>query len=110
MNAVVYLLLENHADKEQPIDAGCGKMWKAQIGEAMDKWLEEEDNLEVWHDKFTAKCHRILMTKWTAEAWKELAKDKTFFKNLFQKTGCLVTVDETDDKLIKPQGLDDCKF
>ena len=63
MNAVVYLLPENHTDKVQPIDAGCGKIWKAQIG-----WVEEEDNLELWHDKLTAKCHRILMTKWTAEA------------------------------------------
>lgn len=29
LNAVVYLLPENHTDKVQPIDAGCGKILKA---------------------------------------------------------------------------------
>lgn len=28
MNAVIYLLPQNHTDKVQPIDAGCGKMMK----------------------------------------------------------------------------------
>ena len=62
-NAVVYLLLENHTDKVQPIDTGCGKLLKTKIGEAMERWLEEDDNLELWHDKISAKQRRVLMTK-----------------------------------------------
>ena len=54
LNTIVYLLPENHTDKIQPIDAGFGKMLKKRIGEKMDKWPEEEDNLELWHDKITA--------------------------------------------------------
>lgn len=100
----------NHTDKVQPIDAGCGKMLKTKIREEMDKWLEEEDNLELWHDKLTAKSRRILMTKWTAAAWEELTKDRIFFKKLFQRTECLITVDGTDDDLVKPQGLEGYKF
>ena len=50
------------------------------------------------------------MTKWTAAAWEELTKDRGFFKKLFQKTGCLITVDGTDDDLVKPQGLEGYKF
>ena len=28
-------------------------MLKTKIGQEMDKWLEEKDNLELWHDKIT---------------------------------------------------------
>ena len=52
LNTIVYLLPENHdTDKIQPIDAGFGKMLKTKIGQEMDKWLEEKDNLELWHDR-----------------------------------------------------------
>ena len=80
MNAIVYLLPENHTDKVQPIDAGYGKLLKTKIGEAMDIWLEKGENLELWHDKLSAKKRRILMTKWTGKAWRELRQDKLFFK------------------------------
>ena len=110
LNAIVYLLPENHTDKIQPIDAGFGKMYKTKFGEKMDKWLEEKDNLELWHDKITTRQRRILMTKWAGAAWRELVKDKDFIKRLFQKTRCLITVDRSDDDMIKPQGLEDYTF
>ena len=110
VNAVVYLLPENHTDKVQPIDAGCGKLLKTRIGQAMERWLEEDDNLELWHDKISAKKRRVLMTKWTAEAWKELAADKMFFTKLFEKTGCLITADGSDDDKIRPQALEAYSF
>ena len=47
LNTIVYLLPENHTDKIQPIDAGFGKTLKTKIGQEMDKWLEEKDNLEL---------------------------------------------------------------
>ena len=48
INATIYLLPENHTDKFQPIDAGFGKQMKAKIGEAiMEKWLEEDENLDM---------------------------------------------------------------
>ena len=91
INASVYMLPENHTDKIQPVDAGCGKMMKVKIAAEMEKWLEEEQNLEKWHDRISARDRRILMTKWTAEAWRELSKNKEFFRRLFEKTGCLLT-------------------
>ena len=45
INATVNLLPKNHTDKIQPIDAGCGRMMKIEIGTAMETWLEEENNL-----------------------------------------------------------------
>jgi len=34
------MLPENHTDKIQPIDTGCGRMMKVKIGAAMETWLE----------------------------------------------------------------------
>ena len=97
---------ENHTDKIQTIDAGFGKMLKKRIGEEMDKWLEE-DNLELWHNKITARQRRILMTKGTGAACRVLLKEKEFIKRIFQKTGCLITIDGNDDNMTNPQGLED---
>ena len=72
------MLLENHTDKIQPIDAGCGRMMR---------WLEALDNLDKWHDKLSATDRRILMTQWTGEAWSELKENKGFLKRLSEKTG-----------------------
>ncbi|XP_028404065.1 tigger transposable element-derived protein 2-like [Dendronephthya gigantea] len=110
INASVYMLPENHTDKIQPVDAGCGKMMKVKIAAEMERWLEEEQNLEKWHDKLSARERRILMTKWTAEAWRELSKNKEFFRRLFEKTGCLLTADGSNDDKICPQGLDNYQF
>ena len=62
------MLPENHTDKIQSIDAGCGRMMKGKIGAAMETWLEEENNLDKWQDRLSAKNRRILMNQWTGEA------------------------------------------
>ena len=67
INTTVYMLPENHTDKIQPIDAGCGRMMKAKIGAAMETWLEEENNLDKWQDRLSAKNRRILINQWTGE-------------------------------------------
>ena len=110
INAIIYLLPENHTDKVQPIDAGFGKQMKAKIGEAMEEWLEEDENLDMWHDSLSAKQRRILMTQWTGKARRKLSSDKMFAKKLFIKTGCLMTADGSDDDMITPQGLEPYKY
>lgn len=110
MNTIVYLLPDNHTDKVQPVDAGFGRMMKQKIGEAMQMWLEKEENLEMWHDKISAKNRRILMTQWTGHAWRELVSKPDFIRKLFEKTGCLITADCSQDEKIRPQGLDAYTF
>ena len=110
LNTVVYLLPENHTDKVQPIDAGYGKMIKKKIGEQMEKWLEKEENLEMWHDSIPATTRKVLMTKWAGEAWRELSSDEDFVKKLFEKTGCLMTADGEDAEKVRPQGLEPYTF
>ena len=53
---------------------------------------------------------RMLMTRRTDEAWRNQREDKEFFTKLFEKTGCLMTVDRSGDEKIQPQGLEDCVF
>ena len=110
MNTIVYLLPDNHTDKVQPVDAGFGRMIKQKIGEAMQMWLEKEENLEMWHDKISAKNRRILMTQWTGHAWRELVSKPVFIRKLFEKTGCLITADGSQYEKIRPQGLDAYTF
>ena len=110
MNTIVYLLPDNHTDKVRPVDAGFGRMMKQKIGEAMQMWLEKEENLEMWHDKISAKNRRILMTQWTGHAWRELVSKPDFIRKLFEKTGCLITADGSQDEKIRPQGLDAYTF
>ena len=110
LNTLVYLLPANHTDKVQPIDAGCGRMMKLKIGEAMERWLENDSNVDVWHDKISAKERSILMTRWVAEAWKELTAEQGLFWKLFEKTGCFMTADGSNDDKILPQGLENYTF
>ena len=66
------------------------------------KWerLEQDENLDLWHDKIGAKDRRILMTKWAGEAWKELSKDMDLFTKLFQKTGCFILLSLIPENLL----------
>ena len=59
----------------------------------------------MWHDGIPAKTRRVLMTKWAGKAWRELSSDEDFVKNLFEKTGCLMTADGEDDEKIRPHIL-----
>ena len=110
INATVYMVPENHTNKIQPNDAGCGWMMKVKISTAMDRWPETEDNLDKWHDQLSGKDRWILMTQWTGEAWSELKENKGFLKRLFEKTGYLLTIDGSGDEYITPEGLADYHF
>ena len=52
------MLPENHTDKIQPIDAECGRIMRGKIGATMETWLEEENNLDKWQDRLSAKDRR----------------------------------------------------
>ena len=65
---------------------------------------ERRKLIEMWHDEISAKNRRILMTQWTGHAWTEPASKPELIQKLFEKTGCLVTVDGSHTDKIKPQG------
>ena len=110
-NTIVYMLPPNQTDKVQPIDQGEGFMMKKKIGLYLDEWLEDEENFDKWHRTISAKERRILMTKFVGQAWEELNEDYSEMRRkFFQKTGCLMTADGTDDDKIQPEGFVNYNF
>ena len=98
----------------QPVDAGYGKLLKTLSLHEQQLWLEKDENIERWvgnaeRETFTAKERRILITHWVGEAHLKLQEPKydRFRRLCFEKTGCLITADGSDDALIKPEGLPD---
>ena len=87
-------------------------MLKVKVGHAHQKWLEDEENADKWFnmdEKFSAKERRILIVCWVGEAYEELLSSEYDHLRwrVFEKTGCLMTADGSDDNLITPEGLPD---
>ena len=56
---------------------------------------------------FTTSDRRILITQWVGEAFEELKKPEydNMRRRCFEKTGCLLTADGSNDELVQPEGL-----
>ena len=85
-------------------------MLKVLIGQAHRNWLDKEGNADRWYgneSKFTASERQILITHWVGEAWKKLCSlDYDHFrKRCWEKMGCLITADGSEDDQITPEGL-----
>ena len=103
---------KHHSAKHRPVTWSDGA-WK---NEAEVHWqllpaLSKEDNLQKWEDgKITASEKRILITKWVGEAWDIIFKSGKYNQDkFFEHTGCLLTLDGSEDHLIKIQRLPDYK-
>mmetsp|Transcript_15361 Transcript_15361/g.28931 ORF Transcript_15361/g.28931 Transcript_15361/m.28931 type:complete len:660 (+) Transcript_15361:59-2038(+) len=93
----------------QPIDAGLGRSVRVAIGNFLDEWLMDEDNLAKWETKLTACERRVLMTDLISRAMQHVTSNQQDDMRIgcFERTGCLLTwlpSDEYDSK-IKPQGM-----
>ena len=69
------------------------------------------DNVDLWlgntERKLDVKARRILITHWVGEAYQRLMGDEyaqTWWRS-FEKTGCLITADGSEDHKINPEGL-----
>ena len=57
----------NKTDQVQPIDRGIGMAIKFHVGNLLDQWLEDDDNLNKWEcNTFSASDRRILLAQWCA--------------------------------------------
>ena len=61
--------------------------------------------------KMSASDRRILLTLWAGHAFEVLISSDydNLRKRCFEKTGCLLTADGTNDDLVQPEGLTDYK-
>ena len=53
----------NQTDEVQPTDRGLGRLVKLYCGDELNKWLEDEDNLEMWEGNMSMSDRRILLAK-----------------------------------------------
>lgn len=65
----------------------------------------DNDNLEHWETGMTSSEHCILICNLVVRATMITMKKDNIRNNYFVKTGYLMTIDKTDDELIKPQAL-----
>ena len=94
----------NETDQVQPIDRGIGRQVKIYLGQAMDQWLDDDDNLTKWEDNdLTASDRRILLANWYHGAV-EKALSSEAKRKYFEHAGALLTADGSDDDLIKLEG------
>ena len=49
---------------------------------------------------------RIKITKWVAQAWREVAADKNFMAQTFRKTGLSLPIDGSKDEEMKFADVD----
>ena len=114
IGGVCWYGVPNATDIWQPVDAGYAEQLKVQIKHEHFKWLDSEENAEKWynvHNTFSASERRILLTHWIGNAYNNLIDTRfdDFRYRLFQKTGCLLTADGSDDSFIQPEGLPNYK-
>ena len=111
LNGIVWYGLANATNVWQPVDCGYGQLYKAQISIAQEEWLEDDDNVELWlgngDKKLTASDRRVLISHWLGEAHRKIVNtvyDRVRYRS-FEKTGCLITADGSEDSKIQPEGL-----
>ena len=92
----------------QPVDNGVGRAIKLRMGDLLDDWLAEGNNLDRWSGSkslsMTASDRRVLLTKLIADAWERVCEALDFEKAALP-TGALMTIDKSGDEGIRPQGL-----
>ena len=88
----------------QPIDRGLGRHIKIYLGQLMDEWLDDDDNLAKWEEnRLSASDRRVLLANWYYTATMRALEGDAKLK-YFQHSGALLTADGTDDDLIKLEG------
>ena len=88
----------NKTDQVQPVDRGLGRQIKIYLGQEMDEWLDDDDNLDKWESNtLTAKDRRVLLANWYFKAVNKAGGGQGHFR----KAGALLTADGTDDNLNK---------
>ena len=93
----------------QPIDAGLGRCVRIAVGNFLDEWLMDDNNMEKWESMMTAPERRILTSELVAKAMDYVmsVEMENMRVSAFKRTGCLITMTPTDacEKEIKLQGI-----
>jgi len=77
------------------------------ISVEFEEWLEIDENLDLWETgKLTASEKRILVTRFVGSAWEKLFSNPNYTpRAYFEKTGCLLCLDGSEDSKVKIEGM-----
>jgi DDE superfamily endonuclease len=102
-NVFLYFLPPSVTESLQAIDAGYGRSMRCAIGRLLDKWLLDEDNLALWEDEagMVPGDRRVLMSRLVALANDEVLKNDRMRIGCFQRTGMLMTLDGSDESVLR---------
>ena len=72
--------------------------------------MDDDENIGKWYGEkshITAIEKRILITHWAGNAYRKFCDSRydNFRWRLFEKTGCLITADGSEDAKVSPEGL-----
>ena len=111
INGVVWFGVPGATDIWQPVDSGFGQMLKSKINSLQEEWLQQEENIDLWmgniEQPLNVRQRRILITHWVGNAYNIIMGEeyaKTRYR-CFEKTGCLITADGSEDEKIQSEGL-----
>ena len=91
----------------QVLDVAINKPLKNRISQLAD--LHYDEHFEKWSKgSYTVGEHRILLTKWVGQAWRELhAQQGPLISNTFRKLGLSLAVDGSEDAEISVKDIPD---
>ena len=100
----------------QVVDVEIAQMFKVLTGHNYQKWLDEGDNVDIWSgikrvsQQWNIESN-IEYSQWVGNALQELCSSKYnhLRKCYWEKTGCLIAADRSEDAQITPGGLADYK-
>ena len=106
LGSIVWSGVPNATDLCQPVDGGFAEQLKAPVMQQNSSSLDTKENADRWYNgKISSKERHILISHWIGAAYKNISsKDyQSFGKRMFEKTGCLITADGSDNDKIKPE-------
>ena len=108
-----HLLPGGMTDSLQLVDDGIGFSLKHEMGNQKDEWLMLPGNLELWTAEgkggFPVWKKRALLTQFAARAWEKVCA-RFDFEKAATRLGMRMTIDGTNDQLIKVKGIDNYTF
>jgi len=107
---LVWLVPPRKTEYFQPVDAGAGSHLKALVAKHLDMMLENDSVFcEKWcASALSASDIRILLTRLVGQAFQDMCTARQNpFRCYFEKTGCLLTTDGSEDHLVRPEALGD---
>ena len=111
LGGVVWYGPPKSTDLWQPVDAGYGRLFKNLIAKEYHAYLDSCSDFEF--NQISARERRILTTQWVGKVWNNIHQEGSIYNEClwryFEKTGCLITADGSDDDKISPEGVKDYK-